>query len=114
MRDTAADRRAIMGFSDEIERIRSRVFPLTRLLHELAATLDKPTLRARGIDRGFRFEKPTLVHFCLLRGARIVSALNASIELARKGFPQEIGVLLRTMIEYKSQIDFILASRDKS
>jgi hypothetical protein len=76
--------------------------------------LDAPKLLDQGRERGFRFEKPGLVHFCLLRGARIVSALNASIELARAGFSQEIAVLLRTSIEYCTQVDFMLASRDKN
>lgn len=64
-------------------------------------------------DQYFRFNNPELVHFCLLRGVRMVSALNASIELARCGFPQEIGVLLRTNHEYSTQIDFMFDSRDK-
>ncbi len=99
-------------FNETIEGLRSRIFPLARLVHELALTLESPTLIDRGMERGFRFDKPELLHFCLLRGARIVSALNASIELGRRGYSQEIAVLLRTCIEYCSQVDFMLASRD--
>lgn len=102
-----------MAFDDEIEQLRTRIAPLARFLHVLSRTLDQPKLVASGMDRGFRFDDPKLVHFCLLRGVRIVSSLNASVALARNGFPQEIGVLLRTMIEYASQIDFMLASLDK-
>lgn len=101
-----------MSFDREIDRLRERVFPLTRLLHGLAGTLEAPGFFNDGNERGFRFDKPELVHFCLLRGVRIVSVLNASIELARCGFPQEVAVLLRTMIEYSTQIDFMLASLD--
>ena len=45
---------------------------------------------------------------------RVVSGLNASIELARLGYTQEIGVLLRTTNEYSSHIDFALFGRDKT
>jgi hypothetical protein len=99
-------------FDCEISRLRERVFPLKRLLHGLALTLEAPELFKGRDERGFRFQKPELVHFCLLRGVRIVRALNASIELARSGFSQEVAVLLRTMIEYPTQIDFMLASLD--
>ena len=94
----------------EIERLRKRVFPLARLLHGFALTLDLPVFHKKPTDRYFRFERPELAHFCLLRGVRMVSALNASIELARHGFSQEIAVLLRTMIEYSTQIDFMMTS----
>lgn len=93
-----------------IEHFRERIVPLDRFLHRLTFSLDAPEFNRA--ELGFRFKDPGLVHFCLLRSVRIVSALSASIELARSGFPQEIAVLLRTMIEYASQIDFMLASRD--
>jgi hypothetical protein len=95
----------------ELARLRRRVSPLERLLHLVATTLEPPELVDIGNGRGFRFSQPGLTHFCLLRGARIVSALNAAIELARVGYPQEIAVLLRTMIEYTTQIDFMLESQ---
>ena len=96
-----------MDFEMEIERLRRRISPLSRFVHALANSLEAPKFLQT--EMGFRFEKPQLIHFCLLRCARIVSALNASIELARYGYSQEIGVLLRTMIEYDSQIDFMMA-----
>jgi hypothetical protein len=105
MRNRPAD-----TFNVELETLRTRIFPLTRFLHALALTLDRPTMVWE--DHVFRYKEPHLVHFCLLRGVRIVSALNASIHLARCGFPQEIVVLLRTVAEFVSQIDFVLASRD--
>ena len=103
-----------MAFDDEIERLRTRVAPLAKFLHAISQTLEKPNLSASPEHLGFRYENPQLIQFCLLRGVRIVSALNASIELARGGYSQEIGVILRTMIEYASQIDFMLASLDEN
>jgi len=44
----------------------------------------------------------------------MVSVLNASITLAKAGFVQEIGVLLRTVIEYSSQVEYVLLNRDAS
>lgn len=100
-------------FDAEIERLRKRVFPLARFLHGIALALEPPAFHKTQADQYFRFKSPQLIHFCMLRGVRVVSALNASIELARYGFSQEIAVLLRAMIEYSTQIDFMLASRHK-
>ena len=102
-----------MAFGDEIERLRTRVAPLARFLHAISQTLEKPNFSASPKHLGFRYENRQLIQFCLLRGVRIVSALNASIELAKDGYSQEIGVVLRTMIGYASQIDFMLASLDE-
>ena len=96
----------------EINRLCGRVFPLGRLLHGMALTLEAPEFFRSRDERGFRFQNPGLAHFCLLRGVRIVSALNAAIELARAGFPQEVCVLLRTVIEYSTQIDFMRINLD--
>jgi hypothetical protein len=97
-------------FGAEIERLRQRVFPLARFLHWLTSALETPKFHKRPKGHHFLFTKPGLTHFCLLRGVRMVSALNASIELARCGFSQEIAVVLRTMIEYSTQIDFMVTS----
>src|ERR1700756_1369845 len=57
--------------------------------------LAQPRMRRINSDRGYRFDEPTTHHFCLLKAVRVVSALNASIELARRGYTQEIAVLMR-------------------
>lgn len=101
------------NFVKELDRLRDRIEPLARLLHSLTFKLDRPSLVRRGRHRGYRYSQPSLHHFCLLRGARVVSALNASIELANAGYSQEVQTLLRTMVEYTTQIDFMLASIDK-
>lgn len=99
-----------MDFETEIDRLRRRALPLNAFVHALGRSLPAPKYFRTDNAAGFRFENPELIHFCLLRCARIASALNASIELARYGYTQEIGVLLRAMIEYSTQIDFMLAS----
>jgi len=102
-----------LDFDHQIDRLIARLIPLQRFVHYFGAQFDPPHLFSARDERGFRFENPDYRHFCLLRACRIVSALNASIDLARCGYVQEIGVLLRTVIEYSSQIEFILISRDE-
>jgi len=96
-----------MTFDQAIDLLRARVHPLARFVHGFAGTLDPPIMMRA--DSGFRFSNPDFRHFCLLRSCRIVSALNASIELARCGYPQEIGVLHRVVQESSSQIKAVMA-----
>jgi hypothetical protein len=98
-------------FDREIVRLTDRMIPLERFVHGLCDQFKPPHLFKTVDERGFRFEKPDYRHFCLLRSCRIVSALNASIGLARLGYTQEIGVLLRTVIEYTSQVEYVLINR---
>jgi hypothetical protein len=81
---------------------------LERVVSLFAAFLGAPTLRKIDDDRGFRYEAPDVRHFCLLKAIRAVSALNAAIELARKGYTQEISVLMRTLLECTTHIEFVL------
>jgi hypothetical protein len=90
-----------------IEHLKSRIHPLARLAHGFAGTLDQPAMKK--VDGGYRYENPDHRHFCLLRACRIVSALNAALELTRCGYPQEIGVLLRVIQEATSQIKAVMA-----
>lgn len=57
---------------------------------------------------GFRYENPDARHFCLLKAARTVSALNAAMCLAQEGYIQEIYVLIRTIAEFTTHIEFVL------
>ncbi len=58
---------------------------------------------------GFRYGKPTAKHFCILKAVRAISGLNAAVALAEKGFNQEVCVLIRTIIECNTQIEFVLS-----
>lgn len=103
---------------DEIEfrlvNFRSRIEPLERFIHALADSLPKPLYYHSGKQHfGFRCGKPDARHFCLLKGIRAVSGLNAAIELVRSGYTQEFYVLLRTIDEYKTHIEFISYARDE-
>ena len=82
--------------------------PLERLIRLFTASLGEPTLRKSDDERGFRYEAPGVQHFCLLKAVRALSGLNATIELAWKGYTQEIAVLMRTLIECTTHIEFVL------
>jgi hypothetical protein len=100
-------------FEVQLNRMRSRIEPLEKLVHALAGSLPAPLLYHSGQQHyGVRFGKPDVRHFCLLKAVRVVSALNAAIALARGGYTQEIGVLMRTLIECTTHIEFVLDSHD--
>lgn len=92
--------------------IRPRIDPLERFIKLFGdSLLPSPIMYDSGKKHyGFRYMNPGLPHFCLLKGARAVSALNASIELARGGYTQEIAVLIRTLIECTTHIDYVLTN----
>src|SRR5215831_3101835 len=92
----------------QLETLRSRVEPLEKLLHALTVKLPQPLWYHSGKEHfGFRYGKPDERHFCLLKAVRAVSALNAAIELARKGYTQEVAVLIRTLVECTTHIEFV-------
>jgi hypothetical protein len=101
-----------LNFEAELERLRLRIDPLGRLVHALARSLPAPLRYDSGkLHHGFRYGKPNVAHFCLLKAARVVSALNAALELARCGYAQEISVLIRTLVQYTTHIEFVLDAR---
>ena len=101
-----------VDFETQLQSLRLRVEPLEGVIHALAAGLPQPLRYDSGkIHHGFRYGRPDVSHFCLLKGARAVSTLNAALLLARGGYAQEIGVLVRTIVECTTHIDFVLSSR---
>ncbi len=102
-----------MSFEEQLRTLRSRIDPLGRLVHALAGALPAPVRYHSGkLHHGFRYANPKVEHFCLLKAARAVSALNAALELARCGYTQEIGVVMRTLAECTTHIKFVLLARD--
>ncbi|WP_441227896.1 hypothetical protein AB7813_03705 [Tardiphaga sp. 20_F10_N6_6] len=90
----------------ELDRLAERVDDLAAFVHAFADQFEEPAFDRT--ERCFRYSNPGLAHFCILRSARVVSALYASICLAKGGFSQEINVLMRSVLEFCSQIDFVL------
>jgi hypothetical protein len=91
-----------------LQSLQKQVEPLSQFVDLFAASLGNPSLRGSEVNRGYRFHNPDVRHFCLLKSVRLVSALNAMIELARKGYIQEICVLIRTVAEFTTHIEFVL------
>jgi hypothetical protein len=105
-----------LHFDSLFDSLQGKFDPLGRFVHLFAESLDRPILIKTEMQRGFRFKEPDVRHFCLLKAARAVSALNAGLHLAREGYTQEIGVLMRTLVECTTDIEFVLplANRDAS
>jgi len=95
-----------------LQALQHRVNTLEKVVQLIAGTLTEPVLRQINSDCGFRYEKPDIRHFCVLKAVRVVSALNASIVLAREGYTQEIAVLMRTLAEFTTHIEFVLNADD--
>ncbi|SDM25382.1 DUF5677 domain-containing protein [Maricaulis salignorans] len=92
--------------------LKERLHPIEVFVSELERSLPKPNFDREQL--GYRYESPEVTHFCLLKLARAVSALNACIELYRAGYIQEVCVLIRTIIECTTHIDFVIAGRQSS
>jgi hypothetical protein len=102
-------------FLVELDRVRAKIKPLEQLVANCAGLLSPPLFYHSGQEHfGSRYGKPDVRHFCLLKAVRTVSALNAMIALARGGFAQEISVLVRTMIECTTHIEFVLDAPDEN
>jgi hypothetical protein len=102
-------------FLARLDDVRARIEPLERLVIACAASLSPPIFYQSGqVHYGYRYGKPGVQHFCLLKAVRAVSALNAMIALARGGFAQEIGVLVRTLVECTTHIEFVLDALDEN
>lgn len=95
---------------DRIELFKKETSFQGEMLELIVATVDKPILYESGkIHHGFRFLNPGAKHFCILKAARAISGLNAAIALLEKGFIQEIAIIIRSIIECTSHIDYVLA-----
>jgi hypothetical protein len=101
-----------MSIEIALRTLEQKLEPLERVIRLFTASLGEPSLRKSDDERGFRYEAPDARHFCLLKAVRALSALNAAIELARKGYTQEIAVLMRTLIECTTHIEFVLEVDD--
>lgn len=53
------------------------------------------------------FKNPDQKTYVVLRCVRITSGFNASLMLLKCGYTQEVGVLLRTILEFIHDIDFV-------
>lgn len=62
--------------------------------------------------REFRYRQQTESLACFLKGVKLVSTLNASVQLLKGGFIQEMGALCRMLDDLKNEITFLLVPLD--
>src|SRR5258708_5083898 len=97
------------AFLAQLDELKARIKPLQRFVTTFSGSLPQPLFYHSGQEHyGFRYAKSGVQHFCLLKAVRAVSALCAMIALARGGYAQELGVLIRTLIECTTHIEFVL------
>lgn len=102
-----------MRFEQELGVLFRRILPLAEFINAFAEKLNPPIWYDSGESHyGYRFGSPDVRHFCLLKGTRAVSGLNACVILSAQGFTQEIAVIVRTIVECKASINFVLADAD--
>ncbi|MDB5474688.1 MAG: hypothetical protein JWP49_199 [Phenylobacterium sp.] len=88
--------------------VRERLQPAAHFLDLFAGQLAAPIwYQSAGAHVGFRYTAPDARHFCLLKGVRSVSGMNACIQLALGGYVQEIAVIIRTVVECTSLMDWV-------
>jgi hypothetical protein len=95
---------------EEIEKIRKRTKQFAIIVDCFASSINPPLMYDSNIKHyGFRYGKPTERHFCILKSVHAVSSINAAIELAEKGFNQEVCILMISVIDCLHQIEFVLS-----
>lgn len=93
-----------------LQKITAEIEFQQRLLGRISALLGTPILYDSGKQHvGFRFLRPTWKHFCFLKAVRAVSGLSACLNLYQGGFAQEIVVILRTVLECTTHMEYVVA-----
>ena len=91
-------------------KIKDHINQFEKIVSIFADSVDPPLMYESGIrHRGFRYTNPTPKHFCVIKVVRAVSGLNAALILAENGFNQEMCVMVRTIIDCLTQIDYVLS-----
>jgi hypothetical protein len=97
-----------MFFEAALGGLRGRVLFLEAIVEIFSGLLPEPQFYANEKERAYRYENPDVRHFCLLKAVRVVTALNAAIELVRLGYTQEMAALMRILAECTRHIEYVL------
>jgi hypothetical protein len=97
-----------MSINAALNTLEEQLDPLDRLVRLFCASLDAPVFVADGPDRVYRCRAPDVRHFCLLKAVVALSGLHAALVLARRGYVFQVFVLLRTVVESASHIEYVL------
>lgn len=89
--------------------LREQLRKCGELIDLMASSLNSPIFYHSGQTHyGYRYGKPDARHFCILKSVKMVSCLNACIELADSGFHQELFILIRTFVESDAYIHYVV------
>ena len=83
---------------------RETIDRLEKVIGVFEEELEKPKL----VHGTLVYKSPTVKHVCMLKGARIISGLNALLVLFQAGYVTEMGVLVRTIGDCINDIYFLL------
>ena len=75
---------------------------------QLLSSVEQPVFVKNESYPRWRFPNEGVAEAVLLKGARIISALNSLLYLLRGGYVQEMGVICRTIDEFFIDITFLL------
>ena len=90
--------------------IKDHISQFEKIVSIFADSVAPPLMYESGIrHRGFRYANPTPKHFCVIKVVRAVSGINAALVLAENGFNQEMCVMIRTIIDSLTQIDYVIS-----
>lgn len=96
--------------TDHLKLFQDKIDQFSAVVDCFAESVEPPHMHSSGpLHKGFRYADPTAKHFCLIKAARLVSGLNAAMVLAKQGYNQEVCVLMRTVIECTTHIEFVLS-----
>jgi hypothetical protein len=82
-------------------------------LENIIGVFEKELGKPQPVRGAFTYESPHVKHVCFLKGARIVSGLNALLVLLHEGYLTEMGVLVRTVSDCINDIYFLLENFPK-
>ena len=91
-----------------VAKIVIRIATLSSVVEVIERSLTPQILcQLDGQGASFRYASPQRIHLIVLKAARIVSSLNACTFLLARGFTQEIATILRTILDFKTTIEFL-------
>ena len=90
-----------------LNKIRNEIEIFELILEMCEEQFDRPKFNRQ--YRGFRYDNPGMIEFCTLKAMFAVSNLRAATILAEAGYAQQVGLLLRVVIDAYTQIEFVLA-----
>src|SRR5215510_5681532 len=102
-----------MDLSEKITFLRSCIALLESAVAKLNAKIGKPLFIAEKERPRFKYPDQNSNLFQVLKAIRLVSLLNASIHLFKRGHFHEMAILFRAVHESISEIDFVQEVHEK-